>query len=185
MPEGEFCREGAGRRVSLEDAFIGLGSNLGDGKANLTAAALHLLDMCGGRLVGASSLYRTEPVGLKEQPWFLNGVLWVRTSMEGRELLKALLSIEELMGRQRTVPMGPRTIDLDLLLFGSNIIHEEGLCVPHPRMHQRRFVLEPLAEIAPKVVHPILGLTIQELLGALDREEEVIRIGPWEGLECS
>lgn len=168
----------------MEDVFIGLGSNLGEPRVQMREALGRLLSLDGVSLVAISSLYRSEPVGLEDQPWFLNAVAWVRTGMTPRELLNAFQGIEKQMGRVRLMPMGPRVIDLDLLLVGERAIQEEGLDVPHPRMHQRRFVLEPLVEIAPDARHPLLGKTARELLLEIRDPKGVERVGPWEDSGC-
>jgi 2-amino-4-hydroxy-6-hydroxymethyldihydropteridine diphosphokinase len=145
--------------------FVGLGSNLGDREENLDRA-LDLLNGYAPRLVFCSSFYETEPVGVTDQPKFLNAVAEVRSdNLSPRELLDRLLEIERELGRDRTTEerWGPRTIDLDLLLYGDEVIDEPGLTVPHPRLAERRFVLEPLHELAPELVLPD-GRRIKDLL---------------------
>jgi 2-amino-4-hydroxy-6-hydroxymethyldihydropteridine diphosphokinase len=123
-----------------------------------------------------SGFYETEPVGVADQPWFLNCVVALETGQAPLELLAYALAIEEGMGRRRTRDKGPRTIDIDILLFGDRVIDEPGLKVPHPAMHERRFVLEPLAEIAPGAVHPVLKEAVRELLEALPAGQSVRRV---------
>jgi 2-amino-4-hydroxy-6-hydroxymethyldihydropteridine diphosphokinase len=146
----------------LTVAFIGLGSNLGDREENVRAALERLSELGPLR---ASTVRETDPVGLTEQPMFLNAVAEVRTDLPARELLASLLAIERDLGRDRTVEQrwGPRTIDLDLLLYGGDVIDEPGLTVPHPRLAERLFVLEPLHELAPDLVLPD-GRRIKDLL---------------------
>jgi 2-amino-4-hydroxy-6-hydroxymethyldihydropteridine diphosphokinase len=154
--------------------YLSLGSNVGDRAANLRAASERLAKA--GRLKATSSLYETEPVDVADQPWFLNCVVALETGQAPRELLACALAIEEGMGRRRTQEKGPRTIDIDILLFGDRVIDEPGLKVPHPAMHERRFVLEPLAEIAPDAVHPVLKEAVRELLEALPAGQSVRRV---------
>jgi 2-amino-4-hydroxy-6-hydroxymethyldihydropteridine diphosphokinase len=157
-----------------ETAYLSLGSNVGDRQAQLRAAIGHLDAV--GRVVSNSSFYETEPVEFTPQPWFLNCVVAVETIKGPQELMTALLDIEQEIGRRRTQKKGPRTIDIDLLLFGDAVIDSLELRVPHPAMQQRRFVLEPLAEIAPEVRHPVLKKTMRELLEALPAGQIVRKI---------
>jgi len=161
--------------VSVEPAIhLALGTNLGDRRANLRRALNALAQrLC---FVGASSVYETEPVGYRDQPWFYNAVVACRGSLTPGELLRWLLDIEASMGRRRGPKDGPRLIDLDLIYFGNQVIDEPDLVVPHPRMHQRAFVLRPLAELAPEVKHPVLGLTAARMLEGLENPETVRRL---------
>ena len=143
--------------------FLGLGSNLGDREAALEDA-LGRLAARGFRVTRRSSLWLTEPVGGPPQGWFLNLAAEGETALGPEALLEACLATEREMGRVRAQRNGPRTIDVDVLFFGDERRDTPGLVIPHPRLHERRFVLEPLAEIAPGFVHPALGLTVRELL---------------------
>jgi 2-amino-4-hydroxy-6-hydroxymethyldihydropteridine diphosphokinase len=146
-------------------AAVALGSNLesrfGDRRANLLEAVRRVGEL--GEVRSVSSFYETEPVGFVAQPQFLNGALVLETALEPLALMRGLLAVEQAMGRVRVVAKGPRVIDLDLLLYGDVVMNTEELTLPHPEMQERRFVLEPLAEIAPGMVHPVLGLTVGEL----------------------
>jgi len=157
-----------------ETAYLSLGSNLGDRAANLREA-LAQLDVA-GRLLAVSAFYETLPVDVPDQPWFLNCVAAIETDKTPRELLQLALRVETAMGRLRVREKGARKIDIDIVLFGDWVVDEPGLKIPHPAMHQRRFVLEPLAEIAPDVRHPVLGKTAQELLAALAGGQTVRRL---------
>ena len=150
---------------------VALGSNLdsasGDREANLRAAVERVREL--GEVVRVSSFYDTAPVGYLDQPRFLNGALLLETDLEPVELMRGLLGVERAMGRERAgvVAKGPRVIDLDLLLYGAVVMSSIELVLPHPAMQERLFVLEPLAEIAPGMVHPVLGLTVGEMLRRL------------------
>jgi 2-amino-4-hydroxy-6-hydroxymethyldihydropteridine diphosphokinase len=155
-------------------AYLSLGSNLGDRPAYLRAAIAQLEGSCSLRAV--SALYETQPVDVPDQPWFLNCVAAIETGKTPRELLRFVLSIEAALGRFRLRDKGPRKIDIDMLLFGDRIVDEPGLVIPHPAMQRRRFVLEPLVEIAPEAHHPVLKKTARELLAALDEPQIVRRV---------
>jgi 2-amino-4-hydroxy-6-hydroxymethyldihydropteridine diphosphokinase len=152
-------------------AYLSLGSNVGDREKNLRDAIQRLGAL--GRIVSLSSFYETEPVEFTAQPWFLNCVVSLETAETAAQLMTTLLDIEREMGRKRTKAKGPRIIDMDILLFGDAIVNSPELTIPHPAMHQRRFVLEPLAEIAPTVRHPVLKKTIRELLDELPAGQSV------------
>jgi 2-amino-4-hydroxy-6-hydroxymethyldihydropteridine diphosphokinase len=148
-------------------AFIGIGSNLGDREQNL-ARAIELLSAEDGiDVVAVSEIRETEPVGPVAQGPFLNGVVRIETELGPRELLDRLLAVEQRLGRVRRERFGPRTIDLDLLLYGDVVVEEPGLTVPHPRLHERRFALEPLSDLAPGLEIPGQG-PISELLAELE-----------------
>jgi len=156
------------------EAFVGLGANLGEPEVQLRGALAALAALPKTRLVAASALYRSAPIGVGEQPEFVNAVAWIETSLGARALLDELLAIEKRFGRKRESPGAARTLDLDLLLYGDGVIEEPGLVVPHPRMHERAFVLMPLAEIAPDVVVPGKGPAAALLAACKDQRVEKI-----------
>lgn len=151
--------------------YLSLGSNLGNRGANLEDAISRLNQL--GNVVAVSSFYETEPVEVTAQPWFLNCAIKLDTEKMPKQLLKGILDVEQEMGRKRTQNKGPRNIDIDILLFGNSIVETKGLTIPHPALHERRFVLEPLAEIAPEVRHPVFKKTIREMRDALPAGQAV------------
>ena len=148
-------------------AFIGLGSNLADPLVQVRQALTDLESIPGTRVTARSSLYRTSPVGYLEQPDFINAAASVQTTLEPQALLAALLAIETRHGRKRATRNAPRTLDLDLLLYAEEVLEQHGLTLPHPRLHERAFVLAPLAEIAPEAMVPGRG-RVQDLLARVD-----------------
>jgi len=159
----------------MEQAFIGLGSNLGCGRANLHAAWQRLGRVSGVRCLRLSSPYRSEPVGMATAHWFTNAVGEIETSLGPQPLLAALLAIEADMGRDRNLT-ADRTVDLDLLYYGTLVLRTETLTVPHPEIARRLFVLAPLAELAPEHAHPLLGGTARQLCLELGQGQKVAKL---------
>ncbi len=157
-------------------AYIGIGSNLGSPLENCERSLTRLEEHPKIKVTARSSFYETEPVGPKDQSWFVNAAAQVTTDLEPLALLDALLAIEGGMGRVRNEKWGPRIIDLDILLYEDRVLNSTRLEIPHPEMIQRRFVLAPLAELAPDLVHPIEKDTIQHLLSALPEDKKVVRL---------
>ena len=155
-------------------AYLSLGSNQGDRLANLREAISRLRAL--GTISRVSSAYETEPVEMTEQDWFVNCALELRTTLTAPVLMRRVLEIERSMGRERTQAKGPRNIDIDLLLFDDETVNTAELTLPHPAMHERRFVLVPLAEIAPRAVHPKLRKSAFQLLESVATHEEVRRL---------
>jgi len=158
-------------------ATVGIGSNIGDREATVSRAAKILSEEPGNRAKAVSYLYETEPLGPRDQPWFVNCVIQVETRREIKTFFHFLQETESLFGRQRHEPWGPRTLDLDLLFFNDAVFSDSELTVPHPGVAQRRFVLEPLCEIAPDLMHPTLKQPVQELLKQLADPLKVVCLG--------
>jgi 2-amino-4-hydroxy-6-hydroxymethyldihydropteridine diphosphokinase len=148
-------------------AYIGIGSNIGDKISNCRCAIEKMGRLPGCKITACSSVFKTEPEGVSEQDWFMNCVLQLTTTLSPFQLIQALLSIEYAMGRRRRRRWEARIIDLDILLFGQEVIRSRDLVIPHPLMHKRKFVLEPLAQLAPELIHPVLKVTIGHLLHGL------------------
>jgi 2-amino-4-hydroxy-6-hydroxymethyldihydropteridine diphosphokinase len=159
--------------------FLSLGSNVGRRPDNLRRALRLLREDPELRVVRVSRLYSTSPVGYTAQREFLNGAVELRSRLEPRDLLRRLETVEARMGKATPFRNGPRRIDIDLVLYGDRVIGSRGLVVPHPRMHRRRFVLEPLAEVAPRAVHPVLRRSVARLLREAGPDEQVRPWGAW------
>ena len=147
--------------------FIGIGSNVGDATDNCIKAVKEIGLIKGNRIVKVSSLYRAEPISHIKQDWFINCVVKIETDLTPYSLLSDLQKVEKRLGRKRDIRHGPRTIDLDILIFNSLIIDDDKLKIPHPRMHERRFVLEPLSEIDENLIHPVIKKSIKSLLNEI------------------
>jgi 2-amino-4-hydroxy-6-hydroxymethyldihydropteridine diphosphokinase len=159
----------------MKIAYIGIGSNMGKSQGNCREAieTIGALDECS--IISVSGFYLTEPVGVEAQDWYVNSVVSMSTAMPAQDLLKTLLQVEKDMGRVRIEKWGPRIIDLDLLLYGDELLDDEGIKVPHPLMHLRKFVMAPMTELAPELIHPALGKTMAELYGEIEGESQVIK----------
>lgn len=163
-----------GSKYTLAKAYLSLGSNLGN-KLRFLKEAISRIEESGKISIGKiSSVYETQPVGYENQGWFLNLVAEIKTSLVPQDLLEYTLSVEDQMGRKREVKWGPRNIDIDILLYDNQILRSDHLTLPHPRMHERRFVLLPLAEIAPNLLHPQLKKSIEELLEDCEDKSKVL-----------
>jgi 2-amino-4-hydroxy-6-hydroxymethyldihydropteridine diphosphokinase len=157
-----------------ETAYIAVGSNLGRRALNCREAIERMELIPGCRVVAESGLFQTEPVGVHDQDWYVNGVVAVATELEPLPLLEALLAVEAAMGRKREEKWEARIIDLDILLYGQAVIDEADLKIPHPLMHLRRFVLVPINRLAPQLVHPVLQRTMAEILAGLPEEGQAV-----------
>ena len=158
--------------------YISVGSNLGDKHANCQFGINSLAVTDGIRLVKQSPFYRTEPVGYEDQDWFINGVFCIETDLTPVELLKQMQSVQDRAGRKKSmVRNGPRTLDLDILMFDDQVVDTDTLLIPHPRMHERRFVLQPFCDISPDMIHPVLKKDMKTLLMQLpDNAQKVARL---------
>ena len=156
--------------------YIGIGSNLGDKALQCEKAVTEILKTDRNRLLSRSSLYKTKPVSYTEQDWFVNGVIKIETDLEPRELHETLKRIESKLGRRESFRWGPRAIDLDILFFDGREIETEELQIPHPRLHERRFVLVPLGEIDQDLIHPVLRKSVAELLKDLNEDQGVEKL---------
>lgn len=154
----------------MKTVYLGLGSNLGDRRVNLRQA-VESLQTSGVNITRRSSVYETAPQDLVEQPWFMNMVVEAETAMFPRQLLACVHRIEADLGRRRLIAKGPRIIDIDILLYGSAVVEAPDLTIPHPRMQDRRFVLEPLEEIRPGLVHPLTHRTIRSMIAQVSNQE--------------
>jgi 2-amino-4-hydroxy-6-hydroxymethyldihydropteridine diphosphokinase len=158
----------------METAYLSLGSNLGDRVGRLREAIARLGEL--GQVAAVSSFYETEPVEVTDQPWFVNCAVALETALAPEELMAALLGIERAMGRERVQKKGPRVIDIDILLYGEAVVESETVRIPHPAMAERRFVLEPLAEIAGDVRHPVSRKTVRDMLAELPAGQVVRKV---------
>ena len=160
----------------MAKTYISVGSNIGDRLENCRKAVAAIADLA--RVTAVSSVYETEPVGPKDQPDFINCAVEIETDLPPGKLLSELLSIEDALGRVRKERWRERAVDLDIIFYGSLVMHSDDLTIPHPRAHLRRFVLEPLAEINPGFVHPVLGATVSEILEKVEGTERVVKTAP-------
>lgn len=161
----------------MKTVYIGIGSNLGDPYENCIKAVEVIREQPFCEMEALSPFYRTQPVGIEGENWFINAVLSINTSLSSVELIEMLLDIEKKMGRTRSgLRWESRIIDLDVLLIGDEIINDKNLIVPHPRMHTRRFVMAPMADIAPELIHPVQGKSMEDILHDIPLEEQEVRL---------
>jgi 2-amino-4-hydroxy-6-hydroxymethyldihydropteridine diphosphokinase len=159
----------------MKPVYLSFGSNLGD-RAGQIRKALKMLPAAGIRVRRVSPLYSTEPVGFRDQPWFVNCVAEVSTGLTPLQVLKRVKSIERKLGRRIGIPKGPRPIDIDILLYENLVVRSPRLTIPHPRMSERRFVLVPLRELAPQIRHPVSQRTVLEMLADTEDWSRVVRL---------
>jgi 2-amino-4-hydroxy-6-hydroxymethyldihydropteridine diphosphokinase len=152
--------------------YLGLGSNIGDKQGNITSALCRISEIC--EVKKKSRMYLTEPVGNIEQDWFLNCVVEIQTEIDPKQLLSSFKSIERKLGRAKNVKNGPRIIDIDILFYGNNIVNTKNLVIPHPLLHERLFVLQPMIDLNPDFIHPVLKKSIQELYKNHQGKEKVL-----------
>ena len=162
--------------VERDIAYIGIGSNIGNRLSHCRQAIGEIRQFPGSAVTAVSSFYDTEPLEMPDQDWFMNAVIALNTGFSPLELLDRCQTIEESLGRKRLIRYGPRTIDLDLLFYGQRVMKTDRLILPHPKLHQRRFVLTPLAEIAPDLLHPIIKKSMAELLNQVPDHHSVRRL---------
>ncbi len=156
---------------SMTIAYLSIGSNLGDRYANCIRGREQVDTLDHTRVVAVSNFYRTEPVDFLDQAWFVNAALKIETGLDPFQLIEGLKQIEQCLGQgEKQVRFGPRIIDLDIVLFGERVVHTDRLVIPHPRMHKRCFVLKPLCDIAPRIVHPTWGKTMTQLLQLIEND---------------
>lgn len=160
----------------MKKVYIGIGSNLGDPRKNCIEAVDRIKRHSCCEFLKVSPFYRTEPVGVDSQDWYVNAVLYMSTNLTASELMNVLLEIERDMGRVRTgIRWESRIIDLDILLFGDDVIDEENLKVPHPLMHRRRFVMAPITDLDPEMLHPVIGKSMAKILEEIPETEQPVR----------
>jgi 2-amino-4-hydroxy-6-hydroxymethyldihydropteridine diphosphokinase len=159
----------------MKTVYIGIGSNMGDPLKNCNDSVKRIVELENCKIISVSSFYLTEPFGMTEQDWYINGAVSLETGLSAFDLINKLSEMEASMGRVRKIKWGPRVIDLDILLFGHDIIDSERLMVPHPLMHLRRFVLAPMAELAPDLIHPVIGKSMTELLRSIPEDNQIIK----------
>jgi 2-amino-4-hydroxy-6-hydroxymethyldihydropteridine diphosphokinase len=152
--------------------YLGLGSNIGDKQGNIASALCLISKIC--EVKKKSRMYLTEPVGNIEQDWFLNCIVEIETEIEPKQLLSSFKSIERKLGRAKNVKNGPRIIDIDILFYGNNIVNTKNLVIPHPLLHERLFVLQPMIDLNPDFIHPVLKKSIQELYKIYPGKEKVL-----------
>lgn len=172
---GQRCsRPGNGSRgIMSTEVYLSLGSNLGDREENIKQALAQLAAQTGVEVVKHSGLYESEPLYLRNQPWFLNCVIQLRTQLEVDRLLRLCQGIERHLGRKKGIRYGPRVIDIDILFYGQKVVRESNLQIPHPRLQERRFVLEPLCELNPQWEHPLLKKNIKQLLDEVGEGQKI------------
>ena len=161
--------------MDAHSVIISVGSNIGDKRANCRQSIDHLLDSGNASLVKASRFYRTSPVDFMDQDWFVNAAVKVQTPLEPLDLLATLQSIQQQAGRTKSgIRFGPRVLDLDIIFFDQLVLKTPALEIPHPRMHKRRFVLQPICDIDPDIVHPLLNMPVKSLLNQLDDNDQEV-----------